>query len=344
LAVALAAVLAPIAGGVGKADSPSGNLVVWGFGGTFDAAMQTAVIEPFQKLYPNIKVRIAPGANSGAHLTKLLANKGRQDVDIDLIGGGLWSQAISNGVYEQIDPKLVPNLKYVYPQALGPKGYGPSIAFSGVGLAYNMDRIPTPPRSWKDLSKPAYRGHVGIPNLDNNAGLMLLTRLAVMYGGSAKKIEPGWNAIKRIKQAVNPIFFTSAADQQNQLANGNMWIAPMFDSQAHLLQKSGLRIGFVYPKEGGFVTHNMINIVKGTRYPEAAHAFINYFLNAYTQNRWSAAVRYGPTVKNTKLPAGVREEVIYGPNEVKRMFYANWAVINANRAAWIDRWNREVLS
>lgn len=141
----------------------------------------------------------------------------------------------------------------------------------------------------------------------------------------------------------DPIFFSISSEQRDAFANGSMWIAPMFDSQAHLLAESGMNVGFAYPQEGGFVTHNMINIVKGPPDREAAEAFIDYFLDADVQARWATAVRYGPTNKNAKLDPEVAEQVVYGPEQVTSMMYVDWDTINQNRAEWNDRWNREIL-
>lgn len=334
----------PVASASPTPGVPQGSIVVWGFGGTFDAAMTSAVINPFKAKYPKVDVTIATAANSDQHLTKLKANKGHEDVDVDLIGGGLWDNAIRSGLYEKLDADQIPNLKQVYSAALGPTGYGPSVAFSGAGIAYNTDKVNSAPTSWNDLFNAAYKGHVAVPNLDNNIGLMLLAELAHLNGGSEKNIDPGFQKAQQLKTQQNPIFFTAAADEQRGFTNDSIWIAPMFDSQAHLLAKNGVHVGFVYPKEGGLVTQNMINVVAGTANKPAAEAFINFFLDATVQANWAAAVLYGPTNKNTKLDPALGSQVVYGSDLVNRMIYADWSTIDPNRAAWNDRWNREILA
>ena len=51
------------------------------------------------------------------------------------------------------------------PKFVDPRGLGVFISAQIIGIAYNPEKIKTPPRSWNDLLKPEYKGRVGLSNM-----------------------------------------------------------------------------------------------------------------------------------------------------------------------------------
>jgi putative spermidine/putrescine transport system substrate-binding protein len=60
------------------------------------------------------------------------------------------------------------------------------------------------------------------------------------------------------------------------------------------------------------------------------------------QTIFTEATGLGPVNKNAKLAPAIAADVVYGPDNVQKLIATDLKVINANRAAWTARWNREI--
>jgi putative spermidine/putrescine transport system substrate-binding protein len=65
-------------------------------------------------------------------------------------------------------------------------------------------------------------------------------------------------------------------------------------------------------------------------------------LSREEQENTAKYIGLGPVNRNAKLDGELAEKVIYGEENLRRLFFPDWKVVNANRAAWIERWNREI--
>ena len=69
-------------------------------------------------------------------------------------------------------------------------------------------------------------------------------------------------------------------------------------------------------------------------------------VNIPTNKRVEIALRYihgiGPVNAKVKLPPELAEGITYGDAAISKLVKPDWAVINKHRAAWTDRWNREI--
>jgi putative spermidine/putrescine transport system substrate-binding protein len=75
---------------------------------------------------------------------------------------------------------------------------------------------------------------------------------------------------------------------------------------------------------------------------ELAHKFIDMLLSKEEQENSARYVGLGPMSKKAELPADVASTVLYGAENVQRLFVPDWKVVNANRPAWTERWNKEI--
>src|SRR3954462_7908356 len=98
--------------------------------------------------------------NSGQSLTQLVAEKASPVADITYLGVTFGIQAKKDGVIQPYKPKHFDEI----PAGLkDPDGYWFTIHLGTLGFMVNVDALkgkPTP-KSWKDLTKPEYKGMVG---------------------------------------------------------------------------------------------------------------------------------------------------------------------------------------
>lgn len=327
----------------GDAIAAERTLVVTAFGGNWERGLKEAVVKPFEKEH-NVRVVVTLPGDSAEIMAKLRAEKNNPKMDVVLIGGGLDVVALKEGLLTPFDPTELSNYKDIYEIARNPvAGLGPSVGFAGVKLAYNTKRVTSAPTSWEALWDERYKGRVGMMNMSNNGGIMLLYLMSMLNGGSIDNTEPGFKKLATLK-ANKPYFFESNPAAVDMFVQERLWISPMFDGRVAGLVKEGFPIRMTCPVEGCFVTHTYANLVAGSQNADLAKAFINKFISAEAQGTFATISGSGPVNKKTTLAPEVAQNVIYGPDEVAKLISLPWSEVNSRRDQWVERWNREILA
>lgn len=352
-AMILLAILAVLAGCVAptpasqppaesEGGAPSGGeLVVTGWGGTWGECMTQNVIEPFEEEF-NAELTLAlPGASTEI-LARLRAEQNNPTMDVVLIGGALEKVAAEEGLMEDVDwAEEAPNWNDLIPEAQNVPGYGPSIAMSGVGVIYDTEKMPFTPGSWLDFwdSRLTEEGVIGVHNMDGNYALALTSLLNELEGGSRDNVDPAFEKWKDLMETHDPLILTSSQDVVDAIAQRDAWMVFGPNSRAVAMAKEGLPVEIVYPEEGGFVWGNYAGIPKGTQNRDLAVAFVNFYMEPDVQANWAKCVNYSPTNKEADLGGYEYRDALV----VENVYPLDWEWINTNRAAWIERWNTEVL-
>lgn len=318
------------------------ELVVAGYGGTFEKAFKETVIPAFEK-QSGAKVTYVIGVST-ATLAKLQAQKDKPEIDVAIVDDGPQAQAKALGLLEKFNTAKVTNLGNLYDIALDKDHVGVGIGVVATGIGYNtkvfMEKGLPAPTSWADLASPAVKGRVVLQSITTTYGVHHLVMAAKMNGGGEKDIDPGFKAIQDFK--ANVVTFDKTADVSKQFQQGEAWIGPWGSGRVYTLAKSGFPIQFVYPKEGAPALLPMASVVKGAPHPELAQQFVNFLLTDEVQKVIAGSVFFGPVNKNVKLDPDVAKLVPYGPEQINKLTKIDWATVNAKRAEWTERWTKEI--
>ena len=174
------------------------------------------------------------------------------------------------------------------------------------GIVYRKDKIPTPPKSYKDFLKPEYKGHVGFPVITNGYGMDFLIMLAKAHGGGEDNIEPGFEAMKKIK---GETIFKAASDLPTLFGQGDIWIMPYDTGNTFKVQQSGLPVAFATPDEGSPAVFITACVAKGAKNADVANAAIDAMLKPEAQIEIARTMRWTASNPDTKLPADLAGEV-----------------------------------
>ena len=60
------------------------------------------------------------------------------------------------------------------------------------------------------------------------------------------------------------------------------------------------------------------------------------------QAGWANELRYSPTIKTAKLDDALAKEVVYGEKAAAGLLRFDPITVDANRAAWVDRWKKMI--
>lgn len=156
--------------------------------------------------------------------------------------------------------------------------------YSGaLGYGYNVDllkknNLPAP-SCWKDLLKPAYKGHVQMAN-PNSSGTAYTT-LATMVQIFGEK--DGFDFMRGLHKNINQ-YTKSGSAPIKAAAKGENTIGIVFMHDAVKQAVSGFPIKVVAPCEGTGYEIGSMSIIKGARNMKSAKKFYDWALSADAQS------------------------------------------------------------
>ena len=118
-------------------------------------------------------------------------------------------------------------------------------------------------------------------------------------------------------------------------------LVSLWDLQDILItQSKGMPLGYVFPKSGTVVIDDAIGLVRGSRHPDAARAFIDYVGSSEAQLLTARKVFRLPArsdLPEDAVPSWVREVE-------REMVVADvdWALLSRDGPAWMSYWDQHV--
>lgn len=313
-----------------------------GFFGVFQDQYTKAVIDPFEKAHPDIKIKYVPIKNSAEVLGKLRAARSRPDLDVAIMDSSVAPTANQEGLFTQLDSQKVPNLADV--ASAGRNGnWGPALTFDSLSILYDTKQVKTPPTSWNDLWNPAYKGKVAMPIADTR-GVALIVALEKMAGANYQQnIDPAVNRLKQLAPSVQT--WNPQPDVYTAIASGADAIGVGWNARGRLFHQSSKgALATVQPKEGNVLQINTINLVKNSPNADAAQQFIDYAISPAAQQAFATASYYAPTNTKATLPPSVLDLTAQSKQQQASRIPIDWSWITPHYSAWVDRIKREVIS
>lgn len=319
----------------------SKEITVATWGGFYGQSIKKHLAEPFEKA-TGVKVNLIHG-NSFANFQRIVAQRNSPQIDLVTLGVEVGYDGFERGVFEAIDPALLPNVhpkdKSLVRTSDGKIMLAP-LQMLSYGILYNTKATPFAITSWNDLWDTRLRNKVGVtsPKHASSAFLLMMNRLA---GGKESDTAPGFAKIKSLGE--NILVTEDAPVRQLQmLAQGEVWAVTTLSATAVSASQQGLAVKFVVPKEGAVGIVNNFALVKGAPNRSDAIAFLNF---AYEPSRIKLAVEgmYGiPTDPRVELESGLAKLVGGTAEDRERMLFFDVGAIHNHRAKWIEMWEREV--
>ncbi len=319
-------------------DFKGSTLVVASWG--FTAAHVKELSKSFEETY-NCRVITDETSGNSDRLNKIMAQQKNPEIDVALMTDIFAALGNQKGLFEKINSKLVPNAKYLYDFAKNKDGYGPCYSVVRYGIIYDADTVKIPPKSFKDLFNGKYNGQISLPDMASTAGPYLLLTLAEKSGGSATNVEPGFKLLKANRGNVKQ-WYLSGSDVQTAFSTGEIGVAVFMDMNMPSLKKAGLNVKWVDPKEGDFSAAATINVIKNCKNPELAQLYVNYILSDAVQSQIADKLNEAPTNKNATMSDEKKTYLAYGKDTMQSLKKFDWAFINANKAAWIEKFQKEI--
>ncbi|WP_332681828.1 ABC transporter substrate-binding protein [Bosea sp. (in: a-proteobacteria)] len=163
------------------------------------------------------------------------------------------------------------------------------------GIVYNT-KAALKPASWLDLARPEAKNLLAMPSPLNSGAAMIHT---VTLTGN---LPGGWDFYEALQK--NGALASGAnGDVLRQVATGEKLYGMIVDFMPIREKAKGAPVEFVFPKEGVSAVGEPVAILKNTRNPEAAKAFVDFLISKEGQE---LALKQGYVAAHPQvaLPAG----------------------------------------
>jgi iron(III) transport system substrate-binding protein len=290
----------------------------------------------FVKTHPNIEIKWVRDS-TGVITAKLLAEKANPQADV-VMGVAASSLALlnSNGMLEPYAPSNLDAIMGQYrdkknpPAWFGMDVWGATVCFNTVEA--QKKGIPKP-ETWKDLTKPAYKGQIVMPNpASSGTGYFDVTAWLSLFGDD-KGQGGGWKFMDGLHENIAQ-YTHSGSKPCNMAATGEYVVGISFEYRGNSNKAKGAPIDLVFPKEGLGWDLEAFAIHKGTKKLDAAKKLADWASSK------DAMVLYGKNFAITAQP-GVAEPLMNIPADYeKRLVKMDFQWAADNRERILDEWNK----
>jgi iron(III) transport system substrate-binding protein len=291
--------------------------------------------EAFEKDVPDVTIRWVRDS-TGVVTAKLLAEKANPQADV------VWGLAATSlmlladeGMLQPYAPKGLGEIKASMrdpapePSWVGMDVWASAICFNTVeGAAKGMKK----PASWADLTDPAYKGQIAMPNpASSGTGYLMVSAWLQLLGE-----EKGWAYMDALHENIGA-YTHSGSKPCRQAGAGEYAIGISFEYRANNTKQDGAPIDIVLPSEGLGWDMEASAIIKGTPKLEAAKKLIDWSISPQANEQYAKG--YAIVAR-----PGIAPKLEFIEGDVESMLIKNdfaWAATNRDRilAEWSKRYD-----
>ncbi|MEL7526163.1 MAG: extracellular solute-binding protein [Pseudomonadota bacterium] len=303
-------------------------------------AYKQALYDPFEEIC-GCELVIETG-NSVERMAKIEANAANPVIDMAVISSHDALSLAQKGVLQPLDTSRLKSFDKLYPAAQDPIGDSMAVGYTfyASSIVYREDLVSI--ESWNDLLGEKLAGNVSLPNITGTQGPLTLMMLNKAEGGTPDDFS---NTIAEIgKHADDIVTFYSRSSELAQLMNQEEVIAaPVGRFAWSRFKSSPLPFAWADPKEGQAGGMNVMIMTANNGNEDLAYKLMDYWLSTEVQTRIAEALIDSPANMEVKVSDEIAENLTYGAELINSLNILDPAVIIANRDAWVEQWNNEVI-
>ena len=294
------------------------------------------------------KVNSVPAGTSDEMFTKFRSGGGGQ-YDLVSPSGDASLRLIKSGAVAPLDTSKLSHFKDLAPQLQSPdfntvdgKNYGISFMWGADVLIYNADVITTPPTSWADLYDAKYKGKITVP--DNP---IQIADPALQFFGADNPFQIDQGTLDKAKAkllAQRPLvrkYWVLASDFEQLFKSKDAVIGAGWPLMTNDLQKAGLNVKEVLPKEGVTGWSDSWMISAKAKHPICAYKYMNYATNPKIQAKVADVTAYSPAnLKTCEVVGAARCKALHITDAKYYDTIKYWETPTAptNYRQWTDAW------
>jgi len=275
----------------------------------------------FNTRFPKVQVEMvrAPG---GQLITRIQSEAAAGKLNADVID---YSDRVELAKMEDLFAEYAPpNAADYRPDGQISKRLWPRTV-AGWCIAYNEALVQDPPKTWKDLLDPKWKGKK-IGEVIAASGGTTWTR--IMFERQVLS-ESYWADLAKNDIALYP----SSAPLSDAVVRGEVQVGPVISSLVHTKSAEGAPIKCSYPPEGIPITPQAAGITKSAAHPNAAKLFMNWSLSVEGQSFFVKNIGNYSMLKDGPAPEGVDPKLI-------KPWVPDPKQFETLKAEWIEAWNK----
>lgn len=288
--------------------------------------------QAFNKHHPDVEIKWTRDS-TGIITAKLLAEKSKPVADV-IMGVAASSMVVfeREGMLQAYAPKNLGEVNAQFrdaaepPQWVGMNVWGAAVCYNTV----EMKKQGLPPiESWKDLTRPEFKGKVVMPNPNSSGtGFLDVTAWLQMFGEKG-----GWEFMDGLHE--NVAMYTHSGSKPCVMAGaGEFPVGISFEYRANTIREKGAPIDVVFPSEGLGWDVEAIAIVKDTPRLEAARKLADW---ATTRE---ANELYAKNFAVVAIP-GIATRLTHVPADYEQRLVKNdFAWMAENRETILNEWQK----
>jgi putative spermidine/putrescine transport system substrate-binding protein len=283
------------------------QITVVNFGGANGNAQKKAYVEPFEKSTGNKIVSVE--YNGEQAKIKAMVEAKNVTWDVVEVESPDVTRGCDEGLFEKLDYSKIGNKADFAPAAVHECGIGVFI-WSTV-MAYNADKIKTPPTTWADFwDTKKFPGKRGM-----RKGARYNLEFALMADGvpvqDVYKVlatkDGADRAFKKMSELKSSIQWWEAGAQPPQfLVAGDVALTTVYNGRIDAAQREGKNLGITWT--GGIYDLDYWVMPKGGKNRDVALKYIAMASSAPEQAEYAKLISYGPT--NTKALSKLDKTVL----------------------------------
>ena len=318
----------------------AGPIAATTYPGAWEEAHRSILVPAYRRTTNNAGVNLVASLAVDT-VSKVVASKANPPYDVIILDEGPYLNALQHDIFAPIPADKLPNLKDIPKHFVDPRGMGVFCSGQIIGIAYNTEKIKTPPKSWNDLLKPEYKGRVGLASMGSTLMSAWMAEMARLNGGSAENMEPAFAFVKKLLPNVGAVAANPGA-LATLFQQGQIDIAVHYNNNVGDMAAKGVPIALSEPDTQYILIRSSMHIVKNTKNLDLAAAYVNASISVDVQQKMGDAP-YVLVPTNSKVPLSKALQVYARDGAaLARMSTVDWAKLNPRRAEYIERFNREV--
>jgi putative spermidine/putrescine transport system substrate-binding protein len=179
--------------------------------------------------------------------------------------------------------------------------------WGAISIGYNQSLVPNPPKTWKDLLKPEYKGKVAMNGspLTSNSAVSGVIAASIGNGGSVKDVGPGVEFFAQLKKSGN---FIPVGTTPQTVASGQTPISIDWDynNLAYTKEFPAARWGVTVPSDGVYGGYYAQAINATAPHPWAARLWQEFLYSDQGQvlflKGFAHPARFNDLAERNKLP------------------------------------------
>ncbi|HEY0421022.1 MAG TPA: extracellular solute-binding protein, partial [Acetobacteraceae bacterium] len=185
---------------------------------------------------------------------------------------------------------------------------------------------------------------IAIPGVPDIVGLSFLMMANKAFGGEDyRKLDRGFEAVGNLAPAV--LSWDPKPDAYTFIINGTASLGVGWNARGQIYSAgSEGKLAVALPDEGSLFQINVLGLVRGTKQPEAARAFIAYALGAEAQKSFTERMFYAPVNTRAQISQEAMARTAATPDRQARMLDVDWLEVAKFREAVTEQWRRKVLT